>query len=180
MRDVLVAAVIAEAEEVSSRVKMQKMIYLLQRMGFDFGFHDFSLRDFGPFSAELASTIDAIPAGMVIENKVEGTGAQGQTIVQYSYRVDPAASSLLRSSLHTHFRARSSQLRELARELSDRRTRVLEVAATAVYLRDEVGARDETQLWQEVEHRKGQWRQHFEEARNLLAEWDRRGILRRA
>jgi uncharacterized protein YwgA len=180
MRDVLVAAVIAAAGKVNSRVKLQKMIYLLESFGFDLGFYDSSLRDFGPFSSDLASTIDALstPTGMLTESEARDPGAQGQAIVRYSYEARPELGPFLDGCLEANFGERAAKLRELAKGLSRTRTRVLEVAATAAYLRREASIEDEDQLWAEVRRRKGHLEEHFAEAKSLLDEWDKQGLLR--
>lgn len=180
MRDILVAGLISAVGEVSSRVKLQKLIYLLQRMGSNFEFYDFSLRDFGPFAPELASTIDCICAedGMVIETK----HLYPDDVVQYSYRAKPSVAEALNKLLDDHFGAATSQLRTTAGVLVKEHTRVLEVAATAIYIRDELFY-PEDEVWEEVQRLKGHLSNYpslQEEARKLLAQWDSEGALRRS
>jgi len=175
MRDILVAGMIAEAGKVDSRVKLQKMVYLLQRMGFDFGFYDFSLRDFGPFSADLAAAVDSASEGMVEEK-------QDKKSNRYTYEARSTLKPLLYEILKTLFRKEMKKLQHLTQKLSGQPTRVLEVAATALYLRDEVGIRDQARLWQEVQNRKSHLSDYSSvaaEAKRLLSEWDKQGLLRK-
>jgi len=178
MRDVLLAGVIAAAEGVEGRVKLQKMIYLLQRMGYRLGFDDFILLHYGPYSADLANTVDLASTGVLNETTHTG-GPAGSPIIQYVYDVRPEIREVVDRVLHATFRDRGDDLCRRSAEMSRRNARVLEVAATAVYLRDEMGISDEDRLWREVKGRKSHLAKHFDKAKNLLADWDARGLLRR-
>jgi len=57
-RVLTLAGVVAAAGRVEGRKRVQKLVYILQRMGFDLGFRDFAMWHYGPFSSALASTLD--------------------------------------------------------------------------------------------------------------------------
>ena len=180
MRDALLAAVIRAAGTVNSRVKLQKMVYLLQRMGFDLGYRDFVLRDFGPYSAELASTVDFVSRNhLVRETPSHNKNDLGEAYVQYSYQTHERHNSVLAGLLQATFPVSANKLGGLAQQMAGQNTRALEVAATAVLLRDEMGIIDEDQLWAQVAQRKGHLKDRFPQAKKLLAKWDAAGLLTR-
>jgi hypothetical protein len=177
-KDLLLAGTVGAAGGVEGRIKLQKMVYLLRQMGFDLGFRDFVVWNYGPFSSDLASTLNRISPDL-IDEKAEHPGPDAHSpepVTRYDYTVRSSLLPLLERILSAQFGSRAGDLRGLARELSQEHFRVLEVAATAVFVRDEMGVEDEDGIWQEVRRRKGHLGQHFDEGRRLIASWDERGL----
>jgi uncharacterized protein YwgA len=71
-REDVVVAVVAAAPEarLTSRVRLQKTVYLLDRLGFESGF-DFDYHHYGPYSRELDNATSDAKALKLIEERTE-------------------------------------------------------------------------------------------------------------
>lgn len=78
MNDYFLAKLIDSVDEINSRKRLQKAVYLLQfREGFPLQLHYF-LHYYGPFSRELAQLIDQLDSSQIISEE-ENTGQYGFT-----------------------------------------------------------------------------------------------------
>lgn len=178
MQDILVGGIIATAGEVKGRVKLQKLVYLLQHMGFDLGFRDFALRDFGPFSAALAATVDWLRSADMVD---EGEETQPPSCLPcYTYTPkDGRWHDVFDVVLRARFgEQKAESFKTLVRKLNGISRPVLEVAATALFIRDEMGVTEERAVWEEVERRKPHLTDHFDRARRLIGELEAEGVPR--
>jgi len=77
------AKLIASVDEVDSRKRLQKCLYLLQQMGCDLG-AEYYLHLYGPYSRDVADATDALAAsGLVQENSRD----HAEWGTQYSYSI---------------------------------------------------------------------------------------------
>ncbi len=172
------ARVIDACDGIDGRVKMQKIVCLLQAMDYDLPFDDFIIRQHGPYSRGVGCSADILTgAGFVEETpKPLGPDEFGEPIVQYSYTLRED----LRDFVREHFDVASPEgkppLDEVATELKKRERKVLEVAATRVYLEREEG-RSGDDLETELKKLKGHLASSFAEADELLADLSKRGWL---
>jgi len=95
---------------------------------------------------------------------------------RWDYSAPASLQKVLGQVLDSRFGDRADDLRLMTAELQKRSIGVLEVAATAMYIREDAGPTTDERVWQEVAERKAHLEQHFGEARTLLADWDRRGL----
>jgi uncharacterized protein YwgA len=161
-REDLIAAVIEVAGgELTGRVRLQKTIYLLERLGlggdFDFGYHHY-----GPFSSDVFSaTEDAKAFGMVSEN----LGRRALDDARFSI-FQQGSVTIPGNPLQKIGREKAAALVAL---MQKRSSTVLELAATVDWLHHFEDIAD----WQsEVVRRKGQktGKGRLEEAVELLTE----------
>jgi len=141
--DRVVDIVIAAGGRLVSRVRLQKVAYLLDRLGANSGFC-FAYHHYGPYSRDLDNAVvDAEAFG-----KIEETFGRRQSDgARYSVF---AATPEARAQDYAYLTA--EQLRERARELADENVTVLELAATAHWLLNEEQVDD----WKaEILRRKG-------------------------
>ena len=138
--DAVAAVVRLNGGELVGKTRLQKTIYLLEAMKLGFG-ADFDYHNFGPFSSELAfAADDAVALGYL-----ETDQRRGYHAVPYSvFRVTKATPDC---SDHSGAEAR----RQALAVISCYPASVLELAATAVYLREH-GYADS--YWVEVRARK--------------------------
>jgi uncharacterized protein YwgA len=140
-----------------SRIRLQKIAYLLDQLGAESGF-DYSYHHYGPYSRDLDSAIlDAEAFGLVAE--------------QYGYRkTDGARYSvfLYQSTDQEYTSLHNKHLRDITRQLASQNVTVLELAATAHWLAEVEKVDD----WKaEIRRRKGSKTDNgrLEEATKLLA-----------
>jgi uncharacterized protein len=140
-----------------SRIRLQKIAYLLDQLGARSGF-DYSYHHYGPYSRDLDSAIlDAEAFGLVKE--------------QYSYRKSDGArySIFFRSHSGDGYSCiRDDYLKDVTKRLASQNVTVLELAATAHWLAEVEKVDD----WKaEIRRRKGSKTDNgrLEEATNLLA-----------
>ncbi len=67
--DVVAALVAAAGGEVVGRTRLQKSVYLLERLGFRSGFDDFSYYHYGPYSASLDAAVEDAKAFGCLEEE---------------------------------------------------------------------------------------------------------------
>ena len=160
--DHVVDIVMAAGGRLVSRVRLQKVAYLLDKLGAKSGFA-FAYHHYGPYSRELDNAIlDAEAFG-----KVEETFDRRQTDgARYSvFKVTPA------DEPRNYAYLTAERLRNRARELASENVTVLELAATAHWLLKEERVAD----WKtEIIRRKGPKTKNgrLEEAVRLLSRLD--------
>jgi uncharacterized protein YwgA len=83
MKDYWLAKLISSVEEVDSRKRLQKSIYLLQLSGCPLTC-DYILHYYGPYSFELAGLIDQLNGGGIIQETPE---PRGPRVVRYKSKI---------------------------------------------------------------------------------------------
>jgi uncharacterized protein YwgA len=133
------AKLIAIAGKVHARKRVQKIVFLLQAAGLDFG-ATFRLHHFGPYSTEVASLLDEMSRQGILEEERYANVVGWQS--EYSL-TDDAKRSLAEFEETPKGRASAAQFREHERQLC----RLLDVAdlwelelgATIAYFRKKHG-----------------------------------------
>jgi len=176
MSQLLLATVVAATGRLEGRVKLQKMVYLLQEMGFDLGYPDFILLLYGPYSDSLAADLDRL-TGNILDESEEPTGlryrATGEPVMKYVYEArSPDLQKSLLELLEDKFGNQSKDLRERIAKLNSVPSPVLELVATAVYGRTEEDIAGGEKLWQWVSRLKGHLQSYLQQAKSVLTEWE--------
>lgn len=127
-REEIVAAVIAAAGgELIGKVRLQKVVYLLDQLGLASGFR-FEYHHYGPFSRDLVNAVEDAKAFHLLE---ETSGQRSADLASYSiFRLvenSPTASDAFGNLSH-------ERAEELASKLALRDATVLELAATIHWL----------------------------------------------
>jgi len=154
----VVDIVMAAGGRLASRVRLQKIAYLLDKLGAESGF-SYTYHHYGPYSRDLDSAIlDAEAFEKVTENfeRRKSDGARYSVFVSNSHGLEHRFSFL-----------GDAGLRDRVRELASVNVTVLELAATAHWLLQEEGIKD----WRvEIVRRKGTKTEggRLEEATKLL------------
>lgn len=136
-----VAALIAlNGGQIVGKTRLQKIFYLLEAKGLGFEI-DFDYRDFGPFSMELAfATDDAEALGLIESEERPGFHAVPYTI----FRTTGSVPSFSDQELLKERKAALGKMKDYS-------SLILELAATAVFLRENGYPED---FWEEVKVRK--------------------------
>ncbi len=114
---------IATAEGVAGRKKMQKMIYILKKLGAPFQ-EKYEFHIYGPYSEELTARVEELcDMGFLLE-ELEDKGSY----VQYKYSVTQEGAEF-RSTL----RESILESPEVAGKLNNKSSRFLELTATLLY-----------------------------------------------
>lgn len=141
-----------------SRVRLQKIAYLLDQLGADSGFY-YTYHHYGPYSRDLDSAIlDAEAFGLVKEDY----GHRQSDGARYSVFVRQAGND-------DYFLLKDHHLQELTERLASESVTVLELAATAHWL-DQI---EHVEDWKaEIRRRKGSKTEggRLEKATKLLEE----------
>jgi uncharacterized protein len=89
-REDVVVAVVAAAPEarLASRVRLQKTVYLLDRLGFESGF-DFDYHHYGPYSRELDNAASDAKSLGLIEERIEHRIRDGAGYSVFESKSDP-------------------------------------------------------------------------------------------
>jgi len=85
------AKLIACVEQVDSRKRLQKCVFLLQEAGCDLG-AEYYLHLYGPYSRDVAETIDSLEQAGVLAEEEQDNGPWG---LQYSYRITEKGAGML-------------------------------------------------------------------------------------
>ena len=169
------AAIVVAAKKVDGRVKLQKLVYLLQKSGFDLGYSDFGLLLYGPYSDSLAADLDRV-TGVMLEEIRQDVGMAdrltGEPAIRYVYRPRKGVGRELVQSLEQRFGARGGDLISLISSLNAKSSPVLELTATAVYFRDDEGVVEPDVMWERVLELKGHLKRYLVGAKALLSELD--------
>lgn len=138
----IVADVIAAAGgRLVSRIRLQKIAYLLDKVGPAGGF-SFSYHHYGPYSRDLDSAILDAQAFDKIEEDFERRKSDGARYSVFKLKKQP----------HTYSFLIDEQKRNLVKDLSNVNVTILELAATAHWLAEEERVGD----WRaEIVRRKG-------------------------
>lgn len=156
-----VADIVAAAGgRLVSRIRLQKLAYLLDRLGANSGF-GYVYHHYGPYSRDLDTAIFDADAFGLVEEKFERR------------KLDGARYSIFEAKAETekhHFSYLcTTHLRDVAKRLSSVNVTVLELAATAHWLAED----EKIKEWKtEIVRRKGTKTENgrLEEATKLLAE----------
>ena len=145
MKDYWLAKLISEVRKVDSRKRLQKSIYLLQFCkDFPLKF-DYFLHYYGPYSFELASTIDQLNAADIIKEVPEPVSIG----VRYSSSIAPKGEKVLDSFEQTD--AGQCALNKIKNffnpfeRLNKENPWVLELAATVAYFHENTWASAQAQ-----------------------------------
>ena len=145
-REVIVAALLkAAGGQLVGRVRLQKTVYLLDRLGLESGFH-YDYHHYGPFSRDLDNAVaDAEAFGLVEEEfgrrQVDGARYSIFTLTEDGDKL-PANAGRLNEAV----------LQGFLQRFAEASVTVLELAATANWLVEE----EEQDDWQEaLRRRKG-------------------------
>lgn len=118
----LVLAYTRDGEPIDGRTRLQKMVFVIQQELTSTGTlpdeqrYEFFPYDYGPFSKELAETVDAmIEAGLLAENEVE-YDEEGN--VKYLYELKPSGRALVEDEL-TAANASMMDARELVEKVEE-------------------------------------------------------------
>jgi len=114
-------SLVGVAGEINGRKKLQKIVYLLQVAGFDFG-KTFRYHYFGPYSTDLQLEIDALVDRELLLETRSGSA--------YSYKVANIPSNGNPELFKT------DQMKPLIDYLNNYESQELELAATLVYLHE--------------------------------------------
>ena len=128
-RDDIVVAVIeaAPARRLISRVRLQKSVYLLERLGFESGL-EFEYHHYGPYSRELDNaTADAKALGR-IDEKILHRSSDGAAYSVFE------SSDVSRSERAIYGTLGEKKAREFVAKFADTNVTVLELAATIDWL----------------------------------------------
>jgi uncharacterized protein YwgA len=136
MKDYWLAKLISSVDEVDSRKRLQKSIYLLQLAGCPLQC-DYLLHYYGPYSFELAALIDQLDGAGIIKETQEQL-APGVT--RYRSSIEPKGKQVLSSfeqtetgrQIHHEIQPFIQQFKEL----NQQDVPSLELAATAAYFYD--------------------------------------------
>ncbi len=155
-----VARLILELGNVDGRKRLQKLVHLLGAGSHADFKQRFILHYYGPFSRQLVAQVDFLSAAEFVEETREESGG-------YSYRVAGDEAKEQISTLHGTA-TESPPWADLARQLNDKSTEVLEAVSTLVYLHSHgVGA--ET-LQETFAQTKPHLTRHFSDARRFAEE----------
>ena len=168
------ARVIGACGGIDGRVKMQKIVYLLQIMGYDLPFDDFSIRQHGPFSRSVAYATDMLVGAGVIEEQKEPLD-ENATVVQYSYALREDLADMVVQNFDLATPLGKPPIDEIAARLKQQDRKVLEVAATRSFLEQE-GLSSED-LNAELSRLKGHLADRFSEAEELLVALRQESLL---
>ena len=135
-------AVFERSGKVHSRIKAQKIFYILKSLGYPVS-EKFEYRNYGPYSEELASELrSSVNADFLEEEKTEREEEwQDETIAyqRYDYSISPKGEDFLRS-----YMKRSPQLLVVAEsmatgaaELNSYSPKQLELVSTLMFLEDQ-------------------------------------------
>ena len=142
---VVAAVVTAAGGELVSRIRLQKTVYLLDRLRFSSGLNDFAYYHYGPYSASLDAAIDVAKASGVIEEESRHRLSDGAVYSVFK-RMGDVEIGTEETSLD------GAEVERLVRKFAGTNLTVLELAATADWV-CRVEQRDDWRA--EVVRRKG-------------------------
>lgn len=170
-QELSVAKLIRACGGIDGRVKLQKIVYLLEAMGYGFPYRDFRIQHYGPFSPKLAAAMDfLVNAGVVGEEKVNVGGESPR----YDYVVDPRWDDFIDSGVSVANPPKDADLSAVGKTLREADRSILEIAATMCFLTREEGLSGK-KLEDELSVLKGHlapFDSNVRDARKLLAKID--------
>jgi uncharacterized protein len=145
-REEIVAAVVeAAGGQLIGRVRLEKMVYLLDRLGLNSGF-EFDYHHYGPFSRDLENATADAKAFSKIEEELDRRHSDGATYSKF--KLNPG----VEPNPEAYGKLSADRVRELAKLFAKTNVTVLELAATVDWLYRFEHCRD----WKaEIRKRKG-------------------------
>ena len=139
---------------------------------FRLGFDDFRLYHYGPFSADLADVLDSAKQyGLLSEMPGKPwVAADGTEVTPRSYQVPGDARDIAERVTARRLPGRAGEFAGLVGRLAKCDRRVLEVAATAAYVRRPEQSLTDGSLWRQVRQVKPKLTSSVTKAKGLLAE----------
>lgn len=125
--DVVTAVIAAASGKLTGRVRLQKVVYLLDQLGLKSGF-SYEYHHYGPYSAELASATEDAKAFELIKEEFDFRGSDG---AQYSIFTTNLAATSKPGALG---RLKADRAQQLLQILGTQNATVLELAATIDWL----------------------------------------------
>jgi uncharacterized protein YwgA len=120
---------------LESRIRLQKAAYLLKHLGVQpFASAKFVYHYYGPYSREFSDALHQLVVSGLIE---ESRDEYDATSTKYIYKLTPAGKSLL-----SQVEFNDPQVAALAQRILQPHWRVLELAATALFVQKEEGLPD--------------------------------------
>jgi uncharacterized protein len=127
-REEIVAAVVAAGGgELTGRVRLQKTVYLLDRLGLNSGF-GFDYHHYGPFSRDLDNAVADAKAFGLVEERFEHRQSDGAAYSVFALRSGKAADP------KAYGRLGGAHARDLVKLFAATNVTVLELAATVDWL----------------------------------------------
>ncbi|MFC4402828.1 YwgA family protein [Gracilibacillus xinjiangensis] len=118
--------VIASSAGIVGRKKLQKIIYIMKKLGYPFE-EKYTFHFYGPYSEELSLRMEELTnLGFVSEIK-----EQKSNYYQYRYQVTEQGEDFL-----THSPAQMPDVDEVVNQMKERSSRFLELVATMLYFED--------------------------------------------
>ncbi|TFB19211.1 YwgA family protein [Filobacillus milosensis] len=112
-----------QAQEVVGRKRLQKMVYILKKSGFDFS-ERYSFHFYGPYSEELSTRIEELcNLGFLVEEKEKEKG-----YYQYRYTLTDNGTSFLDDS-----NINTPNMSGLIYKMNDQSSKFLELVSTMLF-----------------------------------------------
>ncbi|SEQ20800.1 YwgA family protein [Piscibacillus halophilus] len=112
-----------QAEEVVGRKRLQKMVYILKKSGFDFS-ERYSFHFYGPYSEELSTRIEELcNLGFLVEEKEKEKG-----YYQYRYTLTDQGTSFLDDS-----KVQAPNMSEMIDKMNQKSSKFLELVSTMLF-----------------------------------------------
>ena len=148
-----------QAEEVVGRKRLQKMIYILKKSGFDFS-ERYSFHFYGPYSEELSTRVEELcNLGFLVEEKEKEKG-----YFQYRYTLTDGGESFLKEAdVHTQ------DMTALIDKMNEQSSRFLELVSTMLYF-DNFAKSEVEEKVQAVKSKQNYDEEDFKEAWNFIEE----------
>ncbi|MDO8683123.1 MAG: hypothetical protein Q7N50_06545 [Armatimonadota bacterium] len=157
-----IAELIRRLGKVKGRVRLQKIVYLLQQKGCQFG-EDFEYGHYGPYSRTLALELDVLKLNKLVEETKEKTTSG----VLYTYKPNAELEKLMLDTPGLHH-LDDPDIHNTLALLKGKDTHVLEVASSRLFL-SKNGLSGE-KLDQALEQWKPGLRKYFRDGASLLKE----------
>ena len=142
---VAVSVIVAAGGHIDGRIRLQKLVFLLDKLGLNSGF-SFTYHHYGPFSSDLAGAVDTAKAFGLIHEKFKHREIDGVRYSSFSLgnRLESGAAAGFLSN---------TRIRGAVDAMKVATSTVLELAATAYWLKHDERRED----WRmEIVRRKGQ------------------------
>lgn len=161
----------ASTKEIEGRTKVQKIVYILQTMGYPFN-ETYRYHLHGPYASSLTDRISRLVYLEMLHEASEDAGG----VKRFRYTATPDLNKLLEEFKPALLESlQSARFRKIAVELNEQNSSLLEVVATALYLIQE-GKYDDD-LDAELQRRKPHLQKQIPAALEYLRELKRRGWL---
>lgn len=135
MKDYWLAKLISSIDQVDSRKRLQKSVYLLQLAGCPLRC-DYILHYYGPYSFELAGLIDQLDGANIIEEAPEPTGVGTRYRASITDRGRKALGNIQQTKLGRGLLSKIKPFVPRFEELNQENIWVLELAATIAYFHE--------------------------------------------